>query len=62
MSPEDRLRRVFELTGVLLRLSEAGVRSAYPHAGEREVFLRAAARRVGRETVARIYGWDPGDP
>lgn len=61
LSPEDRLRRVFALTDLLLRLSEAGVRRLYPDASDREVFLRAAARRLGRETVVRVYGSVPGD-
>jgi hypothetical protein len=62
LSPEDRIREVFALTDLLLRLSEAGVRRLHPDADDREVFLRAAARRLGRETVARVYGWDPATP
>jgi hypothetical protein len=31
----------------------------YPDAGEREVFLRVAARRLDRETMIKVYGWDP---
>jgi hypothetical protein len=60
MSPSDKVNAVFALTDMLLRFSEAGVRQMYPAADQREVFLRAAARRLGRETVARVYGWDPG--
>jgi hypothetical protein len=60
MSPSEKVQAVFALNDVLLRLSEAGVRQIYPTADQREVFLRAAARRLGRETVARVYGWDPG--
>jgi hypothetical protein len=62
MPPQEKARKVFELTDMLLRLSEAGVRLVYPAASDREVFLRAAARRLGRETVARVYGWDPETP
>jgi hypothetical protein len=62
LSPEEKVREVFALTNFLLRLSEAGVRRLHPDADDREVFLRAAARRLGRETVARVYGWDPGTP
>ena len=50
---------VFELSTMLMKLSEDSVRKMYPQASEREVFLRAAARRLGRETVIRVYGWDP---
>jgi len=62
MPPQDKVRAAFELSDMLLRLSEAGVRLVYPDASDREVFLRAAARRLGRETVARVYGWDPETP
>jgi hypothetical protein len=62
MSPSDKVLAVFALSDMLLRLSEAGVRQLYPAASDREVFLRAAARRLGAETVARVYGWDPRTP
>jgi hypothetical protein len=60
MPPGKKILTVFALSDMLMRLSEAGVRHLYPDADGREVFLRAAARRLGRETVARVYGWDPG--
>ena len=31
----------------------------YPHADEREVFLRVAARRLDRQAMIDVYGWDP---
>jgi hypothetical protein len=36
---------------------ENHIRREYPEASEREVFLRAAVRRLGAETVAKVYGW-----
>jgi predicted RNA-binding Zn ribbon-like protein len=60
MSPSEKVQAVFALNDMLMRLSEAGVRQVHPAADQREVFLRAAARRLGRETVTRVYGWDPG--
>jgi hypothetical protein len=33
----------------------AGIRHRYPHASERECFLRLAAIRLGVETTRRIY-------
>ena len=59
MTPEEKLARSLELSELAFRMSEAGVRRAYPHAGEREVFLRAAARRLSREQMIAAYGWDP---
>lgn len=37
-------------------------RQAHPEAGEREIFLRAAARRLGADLVKRAYGWPPDLP
>ena len=59
MTPAEKVRAVFGLTNMLLRLSESGVRSLFPKADDREVFLRAAARRLDRDTMIRVYGWDP---
>ncbi len=59
MSPGEKLRAVFELTEFMLHFAESDVRRLYPKADEREVFLRLAARHLGRETMIRVYGWDP---
>lgn len=59
MTPEDRFARALELNALAQRVSEAGVRSAHPGATDREVFLRAAARRLPRDWMLRVYGWDP---
>ena len=58
-TPSQKLKQVFEMTELVLKAAEAGVRQMYPDAGEREVFLRAAARRLDRETMVKVYGWDP---
>jgi hypothetical protein len=59
MTFDERLRQFLEMTEMLLRGYEDRVRRDYPQAGEREVFLRAAAMRLGNETVRRVYGWSP---
>ena len=56
MSPSDRLYRAMELSDFVHHASEAGVRRAYPAADEREVFLRAAKRRLGPELFRTVYG------
>ena len=58
-TPSQKLKQVFEMTELVLKAAEAGVRQMYPEAGEREVFLRAAARRLDPETMVKVYGWDP---
>ena len=59
MTPSERVARVFELTAFQESLQRASVRRMYPEADEREIFLRVAARRLDRETMIRVYGWDP---
>ena len=46
MSFDERFRQVLEMSAMVLRGYEDRVRREYPHAGEREVFLRAAALRL----------------
>jgi hypothetical protein len=59
MSSGEKLTQALRLTELAIKLSEAGVRLAHPSADEREVFLRAAARRLSRDLMIRAYGWDP---
>jgi len=58
-TPGEKLGMVFEMPSFLRALSEADVRANHPDADEREVFLRAAARRLDRDLMIRVYGWDP---
>jgi hypothetical protein len=58
-TPGERLAMAFDLTDFALRLAESGVRANHPAASEREIFLRAAARRLPRDLMIRAYGWDP---
>jgi hypothetical protein len=57
MSPSEKLQRVFQANAMMRALAEADVRRLYPDADEREVFLRAAARRLGPELMMKVYGW-----
>jgi len=59
MTFDQKLRQFFEMTEMLLRGYEDRVRREYPEASEREIFLRAAALRLGSDTVRRVYGWSP---
>ena len=62
MSPDQKLHLTFDLSDMVMRLAEEDVRRQYPEAGGREIFLRAAARRLGRDLMIRAYGWDPENP
>lgn len=59
MSADEKLRSVLEASEFVLRLYEMGVRHQYPNATDREVLVRVAARHLDRETVIKVYGWDP---
>jgi len=58
-TPGERLTAALDLTALALQMSEAGVRAAFPEADEHEVKMRAASRRLGRDLMIRVYGWDP---
>jgi hypothetical protein len=55
----DKLKLTLDLSRFALQISEMGVRSRYPQAGDREVFLRVAALHLSRDLMIRAYGWDP---
>ena len=55
MSPAERLQVARDVTRAVNELALAGIRHRYPHASERECFLRLAAIRLGADTVRRIY-------
>lgn len=58
-TPGERMSMALELTNLTLRLNEAGVRSRYPHANEKEIALRHAALRLPRQVMIAAYDWNP---
>ena len=60
MSPAEKLERVAALNRALDDLGRARILKQYgPDIPEREVELRLAALRLGRETMVKVFGWDP---
>ena len=59
MPPGEKVAQIFEMAEFSEGLQRWSVRSMYPDADEREVFLRVAARRLDREIMIKVYGWDP---
>jgi hypothetical protein len=51
MTPGERLAQVFDLCEFQDSLQTANIRAMYPQACDPEVFLRLAARRLGRELM-----------
>ena len=59
LTPEQKIRAVFQLNRLLHGLAEASERKLHPHADDREIFLRVIARCLDRATMKRVYGWSP---
>jgi hypothetical protein len=55
MSASEKLRRTFEYSEFVRRLAEGGLRQRHPHASDREIFLREARQRLGKELFAKVY-------
>jgi hypothetical protein len=59
MTPAQRLDRVFSMNRALEQLQRARIAAEYGDIPEREMRLRLAALRLGRETMVKVFGWDP---
>jgi hypothetical protein len=55
----EKARQLRQITAAVETLAVAGIRKRYPDAGDDEVRLRLAALHLDRETMLRVYGWDP---
>ena len=56
MSPSEKIRQIFERSEMMRRMSEAVLRRNYPHADEREIFLRRVRSELGPDLFLRVYG------
>ncbi|HEX9669273.1 MAG TPA: hypothetical protein VGC93_07280 [Thermoanaerobaculia bacterium] len=60
MSPAEKLGRVLDLNRAVEELARARLRKQYgPDLSEREERLRLAALHLDRETMIRVFDWDP---
>ena len=59
MTPGEKAQRITAITQVCTQLAIAGIRARHPDADEEEIRLRLAALRFDRETMVRVFGWDP---
>jgi hypothetical protein len=59
MTASEKLQGILQLNRMVFETARAEIRRQHPGIGEREVFLRTAARHLDRETMLRVYGWDP---
>ena len=54
-----KFRQIAALTEGCRRLAMVGLRERYPTAGEEELRKRFAALVLDRDTVVRMFAWDP---
>jgi hypothetical protein len=54
-----KFEQVAETTETCRAFAMAGLRRRYPDASPEELHRRLAALVLDRETVIRVYGWDP---
>ena len=59
MTPWEKLQRVAALNREAADLEKARIRAQYGDISEEEMRLRLGALRLGRETMVKVFGWDP---
>jgi len=59
MTPREKMRRVSELNKAVQQLALARIRKQYGEISEREQRLRLAGLWLNRETMIRVFDWDP---
>jgi hypothetical protein len=59
MPDEKKLRMVFSQVETGRQLAMAGLKNRYPLASPEELIKRYAALVLDRETVMKLYAWDP---
>ena len=59
MSPQQKLKRVSELTQAVQQLALARIRKQYGKCSEREQHLRLASLWLDRDIMIRVFRWDP---
>ncbi|MBN2059411.1 MAG: hypothetical protein JW882_03245 [Deltaproteobacteria bacterium] len=60
MSPREKLKRVDEMTKTVQQLAIARIRKQHEDISGREQQLRLASLWIDRETMIRVFDWDPG--
>ena len=59
MTPQQKMRQVNELTKSVQQLALARIHKQHGEISEREQRLRLASLWLERETMIRVFDWDP---
>ena len=61
MTPQQKMQRVSELNKAVQQLALARIQKQYGDISEREKKLRLASLWLDRETLIRVFNWDPNE-
>jgi hypothetical protein len=61
MTPGEKLLRVASLNDALRLLQAARIRAQYGDVPDDEMRMRLGALRLGRDTMIKVFGWDPDE-
>ncbi len=59
MSPFGKLHYVDELTKAVQQMALAGIKKRHRNITERELRLRLASLWLDKETMVKVFGWNP---
>ncbi|MFH1707192.1 MAG: hypothetical protein ABIF71_04670 [Planctomycetota bacterium] len=59
MSPRQKMQCVSDMTNAVLQMALARIRKQHPGISEREERLRLASLWLDRETMIKVFQWDP---
>ena len=59
MTPAQKLARLEALNRSVEELARTGIRMRYPNACEDEIRYRLASMWLDRETMQKVFDWDP---
>ena len=59
MPISEKARMFADLCDACEQLGRAGIRQRHPNATERDIRLRLASQRLDRETMIKLFDWDP---
>jgi hypothetical protein len=59
MAPAEKLQRACDLSQATRQMAASRIRRVYPGSDDRQVRLRVASLTLGRDTMVRVFGWDP---
>jgi hypothetical protein len=58
-TPEQRAQKIITLNNRARAMHLIGIRGRHPDANEREVRMRLASLWLDRDTMIRLFNWDP---